>query len=360
MSKALTADFPDDDERVLSPFEFWPGWLFYTPVVIYWIALGTFYRSLSLPTAANPNIEAGGLCGESKTAVLDQVDQSHRSWVADYVTMITGQHDDVSMSLELLARAKIPFPIVVKPDVGCHGNGVRLVRDVSLLKGTLAKYPSGVRLLLQRFVPFDGEAGIFYVRVPGSPGRITSLTLKHAPSVKGDGQSSLRELIESDARNRRTARFYYARLSDRLDQIVPAEEIVQLVFTGNHCKGSIFRNGEAEITSSLTRRIDEICRSMRDFHFGRIDLRFSNVSDLRRGENFQIIEVNGVGSEATHIWDPRTRLVDAYRAQFQHYGLAFKIGRMMRRIGHRPTSILQLSRLWRRQNLLMASYPEND
>ena len=38
---ALVADRQSDPAaRVLSPFEFWPGWLFYTPVVIHWLMLG--------------------------------------------------------------------------------------------------------------------------------------------------------------------------------------------------------------------------------------------------------------------------------------------------------------------------------
>jgi hypothetical protein len=57
----------------LSFFEFWPGWLFYTPVVIHWLMLGLRHGDFSLPTAANPRITTGGLCGESKLSILDQV-----------------------------------------------------------------------------------------------------------------------------------------------------------------------------------------------------------------------------------------------------------------------------------------------
>ena len=52
-------------ERPVSYFEFWPGWLFYSPVVAQWIALGLRHGDMSLPTAANPRITGGGLCGES-------------------------------------------------------------------------------------------------------------------------------------------------------------------------------------------------------------------------------------------------------------------------------------------------------
>src|SRR6202012_1297524 len=106
-----------------------------------------------------------------------------------------------------------------------------------------------------------------------------------------------------------------------------------LVFVGNHCKGSIFYDGADLVTAELTEAIDRLAKSMPDFFFGRIDVRFASPTLLRRGQGFRVIEVNGVGSEATHIWDPRTKLLDAWRTQFLHYGSAFRIGAANRRRG---------------------------
>jgi hypothetical protein len=89
-------------------------------------------------------------------------------------------------------------------------------------------------------------------------------------------------------------------------------------------------------------------------------VRFASLSDLLRGEGFRIIEINGAGSEATHIWDPRTTLRDAWRAQFFHYRAAFRIGAANRARGHRPSGLGSVFRLWRRQKRLMAAYPMND
>src|SRR3546814_17353817 len=51
--------------------------------------------------------------------------------------------------------------------------------------------------LLQELVPWEGEAGIFYVRRPGQKrGEVFSMTLKYAPYVLGDGVRSLRQLID--------------------------------------------------------------------------------------------------------------------------------------------------------------------
>jgi hypothetical protein len=346
--------------RVVSPFEFLPGWVTYGPVVLQWIVLGLRFGDFSLPTAANPHIATGGLCGESKTAILDLVEGPARAVIAPYSTLITGS-SDVQAAHEAMAASGLALPIVIKPDIGCNGTGVRLVETEAVLATALASFPRGVKLVLQRLIPFEGEAGIFYIRRPqDSAGHISSLTLKHAPMVTGDGVSSLRALITSDPRHGKLQRLYLSRLAHRLEEVPARGARVRLVFAGNHCKGSIFRNGAAEITPALATRIDAIARAMPDFHFGRIDVRYRSLHGLREGEDFSIIEINGVGSEATHIWDPDTTLREVFSAQFRHYRAAFEIGRDMRRRGARPSGARTMLRDWLNQRRLMASYPLND
>jgi hypothetical protein len=350
--------------RVVSPFEFWPGWLFYAPIVAQWIGLGLRYGDFSLPTAANPHIPVGGLCGESKTGILDLAGSEARRWIAPYASFVmdgTGSADHLRGAVVAIESQGLSWPLVAKPDIGCNGTGVRLAPDPGTLSRILPEYPAGARIVLQELIPHEGEAGIFYIRHPGEAhGQVTSLTLKSAPAVTGDGRSTLRELVLADERASRIPHIYLPRLGARADAVPALGERVRLVFAGNHCKGSFFRNGADDITPALTERIDRIARDFPDFHFGRFDVRFESVAALRRGEGFRIIEVNGVGSEATHIWDPDTTLREAYAAQFFHYRAAFDIGRQMRRRGTRPSGMREMLRLWRLQRRLMASYPMND
>jgi hypothetical protein len=351
---------PSQRGREISPFEFLPGWLAYGPVVAQWIALGLRYGDFSLPTAANPHITTGGLCGESKTAILDLVQGPARALIAPYTTLATGA-DDLPRALAAMRDAGLSLPLVIKPDIGCNGTGVRLVQDEAALAAALAAFPRGVCLVLQRLIEFEGEAGLFYIRYPHEPsGRLTSMTLKYAPTVTGDGVSTLRALIEADPRHGRLRHLYLSRLGDRLDSVPAAAQRVRLVFAGNHCKGSIFRDGTAQITAALTNQIEAIARAMPDFHFGRIDLRYRSLAELRNGEAFAVIEINGVGSEATHIWDPDSTLREVYAAQFRHYGAAFAIAREMRRRGAKTSGLARMYRDWRNQQRLMASYPLND
>jgi hypothetical protein len=55
-----------------------------------------------------------------------------------------------------------------------------------------------------------------------------------------------------------------------------------------------------------------------------------------------------------------TTLSDAWRAQFFHYGAAFRIGAANRARGHRSSGVRVLYTLWQRQKRLMAAYPLND
>jgi hypothetical protein len=347
-------------ERPLSFFEFWPGWLFYLPVALHWIALGIRYGDFSLPTAANPTVTAGGLCGESKLETLDQVYGPVRQLLARYTSVIA-QPDGLEAAEEAMAAACIDYPVVAKPAVGCNGTGVRLLRGQDDVGRYLAEFPSRERIVLQEFIADEGEAGIFYVRHPDEMcGRITSITLKHAPLVVGDGRSTLRELILADARAGRVPHLYFPRLANRLRTVPKQGECVRLVFVGNHCKGSIFEDGTHLVTPALTEAFERIARAVPGFHFGRIDVRFASRTALLRGDGFRIIEINGVGSEATHIWDRNTRLRDAWRAQFFHYGAAFRIAAANRARGHPSCGVRAMYRLWRQQKRLMAAYPMND
>ena len=344
----------------LSFFEFWPGWLFYTPIVIHWLMLGLRYRDFSLPTAANPRITTGGLCGESKLSILEQVGPGAEDLVAPACGVVA-RPDGIAAAEAAMRGRGLEYPVVAKPDIGCNGTGVRLVRDQAALSAYLKVFPVNETIVLQRYVEDPNEAGIFFVRQPGEAhGSITSLTIKRPPIVTGNGRFTLRQLVLADERAGLVPHLYLSRLADRLDHVPAQGERVQLVFVGNHCKGSIFQDGRDLVTPALTAAIERLVGAIPDFYFGRIDVRYDSIASLRRGVGFQVIEINGAGSEATHIWDPRTKLLDAWRTQFFHYGMAFRIGATNRRRGFASSGVTAMYRGWMNQRRLMAIYPLND
>lgn len=352
--------FDSDHHTSLSLFEFWPDKIFYTPIVLYWFFMGLRYRDLTISTAANPRIETGGLCGESKSSILDLAGPIAQQVIAPY-RVIQNNAQAFEKVLVALDSLEITYPFVLKPDIGCNGTGVKLITSREMLQNVLPLFPTGVTLMVQKLITYPAEVGIFYIRHPDEErGRITSLTYKEAPLLTGDGHSTLKELILQDPRMGQIPQLYLPRIKGRENNILPAGETLSLLFAGNHCKGSIFRNGKQDITPALEERICTIMRDIPDFHFGRIDLKVLSPEALREGRDFQIIEINGVGSEAIHIWDRRTTLAEAYSTQFYHYRQAFLIGAAKKKQGWKSTGLLGTLRSWLKQRRLLASYPTND
>lgn len=355
----------DEDGPPLSFFEFWPMWAFYPPVIAYAAWLMLRHRGLLLPTVANPSFPGGGFVGESKAHILDMAVRHAPDWVAPFVRITRPAAGDVSAetdaALATLAEAGLTLPVVAKPDLGCRGAGVKLVRTPEDLLAYVQGFPAGASFLLQRLVPFEGEAGVFYCRRPGqAQGRIVSITLKYFPHVVGDGRSTLRELILADPRAGRLSHLYLRRHTARLDDVPAAGQAIRLAFAGSHSRGAIFRNGTHLVTPQMEARFDAIARALPEFHFGRFDVRFEEFTQLQAGRNFTIVEVNGAGAESTHIWDRSTGLVEAWRALMRQYRWLFEIGHANRKRGFATMPWRDFVRAYRREKLLTPQYPATD
>lgn len=358
----------DDLKKRFGSAEHIPNAILYIPVGLYYLILSIRYHSLTLPSAANPNIETGGFMGESKSSVMNLVDKEQQTWIAEFVTLHrngTSGEVDFQNAVSLMNSKKLEFPVVAKPDIGWNGYGVRLVDDQDQLHQYITNFPSQENIVLQRPVPYDGEAGIFYIRIPGEPkGWINSITLRYFPFVTGDGKSTLRELIQTDARTKYRAGYYLGGRSEHvgfaeedLDQVPGEGELIRLSFIGSLRVGGLYRNGSYLITPELTSRIDEISRSMPEFYFGRYDVRFESVDKLMKGEGFKIIEINGAGAEAIQAWDPNVTLFRLYKEFFKSYKMLFRIGNMNRARGFKPMTLRAFLKAMKHQNHLIKEYP---
>jgi membrane protein DedA with SNARE-associated domain len=307
-------------------WEFWPVKVFYVPVVFYVVYLGLKHRGLTVFTAADPAFPAGGFVGESKHEIYRLISHSpaagphllkHRSMPADLEA-----RQKLTTVESFLTENDLSFPLVVKPDQGERGRGVVVARDLDDLGAAL---DTGVDLLVQEYCP-GVEASVFYYRRPSEPGgRIFSITEKRFPTVTGDGVSDLQTLIQNDPRAKLIADRYIDHNREKIDDIPAPGERVELIDIGSHSRGCIFLDGEWLRTKALDDEIDKVCRGIPGFYFGRFDLRATSFDALRRGE-FKIVELNGVTSESTNIYDPRYNLVAAYRTLFRQWRLAFEIG----------------------------------
>ncbi len=349
-----------------------PPMLFYSPVAIRWLLLGIKYRSLLLPTVSNPYVEAGGLWGESKSRLMDQIGVDQREWVAPYTSVVISDrynnNEMAAIIIDAMKGCSLDFPVVVKPDIGWQGYGVRSVQNEEELRKFIALYPVNAHLIIQQLLPWEGEAGVFYSRLPGEEhGKVISLTLRYYPHVTGDGISTVRQLINSDVRSRFKNRFYHGKeplhvgLSEqKLDTVPEKGEICRLAFIGSIRVGGLYRNASGSITDQLSRRFDEIGKSMPEFYFGRFDIKFKSLETLMNGEDFRIFEINGAGAEAIHVWDASTPLRKMYSELFHYQSLMFEISDLNRRRGFIPMPLREFYKLTKSYNNLISSYPPSE
>lgn len=305
----------------LTHWEFWPSQLIYGPLYPYWLWLSCRAQSLFFFSAANPRIENAGFTQERKSEIYRQLPAGY--YPRTHLCPAGIDADEVRQQLVIMA---MHFPLIAKPDIGERGTQVALLQS----EKQLAEYcrQSKVDFLVQEYVSHRLEAGIFYVRLPEEEkGRITGIVEKEFLTITGDGHSTVRELLMRDPRSLlqlETLAVRYGRLLD----VVLAEGVRQtLVPYGNHCRGAKFVDRQDRITPALTEAIDRICKKIPEFYFGRLDIKFASWEDLSQERNFSIIEVNGAGSEPTHIYDPRHSLFFAWKEIIRHWRLLFRISR---------------------------------
>ncbi|MBC8010724.1 MAG: hypothetical protein H7067_11590 [Burkholderiales bacterium] len=232
----------------------------------------------------------------------------------------------------------------MKPDVGERGRGVVIARSEDEVTAKLAE--DAGRLIVQAYVP-GVEFGVFYTRQPGATrGEIFAITDKRTLAVVGDGRRTLEELILGDERAVGMAAYFLNEYKGRLAETPAAGAKVTLAELGTHCRGALFLDGTALRTEALEAAVDEVSRAYDGFYFGRYDVRAESAEALRRGE-FTVIELNGLSSEATSIYDPQHSVFFGWRMLCAQWRRAFEIGAENRRRGSRVWTAREVWRLVR-------------
>jgi len=345
-------------------FEFWPTWAMYIPVVIQSLLLSIRYRSLTLPLIANPKLPLAGMVGVGKSELFMQAKGRCKAAILDWATVTRYEYSlelQVEDALKTMQSHNLTFPVVGKPDIGCRGVGVKLLHSADELKACLKSYPVGAVLLLQKLANYEAEAGIFFVRHPNQEnGSIISLALKYMPYVVGDGQKTLRELIQTDPRASQLQHLYLDRHKDHLNEVIASEQPYKLIFAASHSRGAIFRDANDLITPALNREINKIMADLPEFYYGRMDIKFADIAHLQRGEQLEIVEINSASSESLHIWDRKTPFLVAISSLLFQYKTLFQLGAANRKRGYHPPKLKQLLANWKHEKSLTAHYPETD
>lgn len=304
----------------LRAWEYWPMHLVYVPVYLHYLWLALKARSLFFFAAANPGIETGGLFGDSKTAILRRVPEAFKPR-----GLLLGRERNHHEVMIRLRTAGLHFPLVAKPDVGERGFWVEKIEDEAQLRAYLRAQPQAA-VVLQEFVDHPEEVSVLYHRFPGErEGHISSLTLKRFLGVTGDGRSTLRQLIEAYPRARLQLDALEVRLGAAMEEVLPAGEYLELMPIGNHSRGTTFLDGGHLIDEALHRTFDALSHQIEGIYFGRFDIKCQSLDHLKRGEAFKILEINGVKSEPTHIYQPGFSLWAAYGVLFQQWRVIYRL-----------------------------------
>lgn len=274
--------------------------MFYIPNLPYAVYLGIKAKNFSFYSAVNPAIKSSGNGTESKFETLKLIPEKYRP-----NSLFVSKEREFDTIIRDMHKKGIDYPIIAKPDVGFRGMLVEKINSDVALKKYLDNYR--LPIILQEFIDLPNECGVFYYRIPGKDkGVINSLTFKSFLSVVGNGISTLKELVNFDKR----AQHYVEQLkkihAERWNGIPLKGEKVLLSVIGNHARGTQFLNANHYIDAKLVQTFDKLNSEIDGWYYGRLDIKYNTWEELKNGENYKIIEINGAISEPTHIYDSYT------------------------------------------------------
>lgn len=256
---------------------------------------------------------------ESKKEIYDLIPQQYFP-----KTELIKEGTDLQNVLNAIIKAKIKYPLIAKPDIGLRGSAVKKINSIADLEEYTQK--ANFDYVVQDLIPFDNEVGIFYVRYPHEKaGRITGIVSKEFLIVTGNGFSTVDELIKENPRYELQLPVLKQEYGRRLLDILPKGEKLNLVPYGNHARGAKFIDVSHWITPKLTQTINEMCLQIPGFYFGRLDVMYHTIEELEQGLNFLVVELNGAGSEPTHIYDPKHSLFFAWKELARHITYMYEI-----------------------------------
>jgi hypothetical protein len=310
----------------------WEYWSFNT---IYGL-LYPFYAWLCIKagfkyffSASNPTIANGGFLMEQKHEIHPLI-PSHL-YPAFF---LVPTHTSIEKIIEQINTHQFSYPLIAKPNIGMQGKAVKKIKNETELK-QYAEICS-VDFLVQQLSPYQKEVGIFYVRMPNETNGIVA---KEPMRVVGNGVSTLYQLIMEEPRYILQVNALQQMHGAALQTILAKGEELILAPYGNHARGSMFLDWSDKIEDELIKHMDAVCKQINGFYFGRLDIMYNNWEDLQNGRNFHIIELNGAGSDPTHIYDPKHSLFFAWKEICKHWILLYKVSKQNHAKGHAYMSL---------------------
>lgn len=306
----------------INHWETWDWRLKYIPIAPIWFWYCLRSGSLWFFTTSNPSLKFGGFDGESKKEMYEQLPPG--SFPKSIYLPHTLPFHEVQ---KLFTAHQFEFPFAVKPDVGKMGFMFRRVNSLNELKNYHAKINGDY--IIQELIQYPLEVSVFYYRYPHSQnGNITGFLKKEFLAVKGDGSSSLWELIIRYPRVQYRLEEMKTKHREKLNWILPRGETFYLSYALNLSRGGILVSLEKEKDERLLKVFDQLSLFTRHFYYGRYDIKCQSIESLKEGKNFSILEFNGSGAEPHHVYGNGYSLYQAGKILSFHWKILFKISRI--------------------------------
>ncbi len=304
----------------LTNWEYWPMWAANLPLAIIVLGYAIRARRLFFFSAVNPVIETGGAWGESKFNILRRIPDNHVP-----ATILVKKGTDFQAVMQRMQEVGLTdWPVIAKPDVGERGFLVTKIKDEAALRDYLSNNP--IDFLVQKFVELPLELAVLCHRMPGSrKTTITSICIKETLKVTGDGHSTIRQLMQGSDRARLQLARFEAEQPALMRHVPSPGQSLELEPIGNHCRGTMFLNGNHHIDEELTSVFQEVLSQMDSIHYGRFDFKCDSIEQLRTTGEFKVMEFNGIGAEPAHIYDPAYPILDKYRDIYNQWKVIFRI-----------------------------------
>jgi hypothetical protein len=315
----------------------WPLWLFYLPMVPVIGFLGLKHRVPLAWRKINPGIENGGWWGESKSELNTYfIKNTQAPYLEGCLVRLPFSNESLKSQQCSISNS---YPLVAKPNRGSRGSHIYFLSSDEDFQ-RFSKSHQG-EWFLQPQATKNHEASILFYRLkPKKKFHIFSITLKSFPLVIGNGQDTIFKLLLMHPIFRFQTLSFLKHTSPRWSERPRKGEKVVISRRGNHSKGALFRDGSFLIQDTLTEKINQWFQDSPGLDFAKVDCFYDDLDGLKNGE-IEIIELNGAGSESTHIHDPNMSLWQVYNTLTAQWSLIFQIAferekTKKRALSHRP------------------------
>lgn len=293
---------------------YWVSQHFYWQSLYYYFLNGARFRCMTFFSVCNPAIDLGGMFDDRKTDVYELLPQN----IVPATTIISS----VISANSFIENNNLSFPLIIKPNIGLKGFMVYKLNSKEELHAFFEKNDVNEReWLLQEYIDYKKEYSVLFYRYPKRKKfGISSFIEKSYPTVKGDGSSTLKTLIDKYNNPFLDKEDVYNRHSKKLDQVPEKGKKIILDYIGNYSRGAKFHDKMEFVTDEMSEMLSRQFFNVEGLNFFRIDFKANSVDDFLNGD-FKVIEINGMKSEPLHIYDTRNTFVENLKTIKTHWNI---------------------------------------